>query len=299
MHYNEFSSPGNMWLNISKGGAPLKEVAHMYCIKLVPQDSGTSVPQTFAFIGNTSKSSSYPKFISPLPQLCQRIAEQCSGCRSQLGFSQLRLEERLSEYPALQLLALNKGHPVQGATNNHGDREPGWISQAAQLQWVQWLICALQQTKPQRREWLLILLSHRGCQPKLRKFNRSLKATAYNPGYYDKTKYPELKMVMVQELSGWFSLALGATHPTGEEEPQLGEAGAAQQSMASHELKPGGFMRPSSLDLDRASPQQQPRDTSQAQLAGFMSCLEYICDLFIHVKNICQGLLMRTTCNVW
>ena len=41
-------------------------------------------------------------------------------------------------------------------------------------------------------------LSDRGCLPKLGKLNYSLKAAVYNPVYYNKPKYPELKMIMVQ-----------------------------------------------------------------------------------------------------
>lgn len=41
-------------------------------------------------------------------------------------------------------------------------------------------------------------LSDRGCHPKLGKLHRSLQAAAYNPVYYNKPKYPELRMITVQ-----------------------------------------------------------------------------------------------------
>lgn len=61
MHHNKVFSPGNM-VHVAKykhmsGFPEAKEVTHMLCVELVPQGSGTFVPQTFAIIGDTSKSS--------------------------------------------------------------------------------------------------------------------------------------------------------------------------------------------------------------------------------------------------
>jgi len=169
MCHNKVSSPGNR-VHVAKykhisSSPEVKEVTHRLCAQLVPRGSGILLPQTFAVTSNTSKSSSHPCFVfSPVPTRCRTVRDQ----RSKRGLMDSAQKKGCVDNPDARCLAPYKGTPARTR-------------------------------RAVTRPFPSPFLSDRACQPKLGKLHCFLKAPVYNLIYCNKSKYPALKMIMVQE----------------------------------------------------------------------------------------------------
>lgn len=157
-------------------------------------------------------------------------------------------------------------------------------------------------TKALQRRWEERLLSLSFLPSQSQENNSSFQAPAYSPVYYS---------TISQNILNWrWSRFKGifpkffSCHVFPGPGQQLWEAHGALQGTASCEFVLHGF--PGSSSLGSTSLQQQPRDTSlSAQLTGLMRqrrrviCSGDTRDLAICMENVCCGLLMRTTRNVW